>query len=150
MDNESLQQFVEELSIKYFNRPFLHLASFNSRLKTTGGRYLLKTGNIELNKLYYEEHGIEELKGIILHELCHYHLHLMKMGYKHGDKDFKTLLKQVGAPRYCKPLSSLEKRKVSYKYHYICTKCNQSYLRRRKIDLKRYVCGKCKSSLIQR
>lgn len=149
MDNESLQQFVEDLSIKYFNRPFLHLATFNNRLKTTGGRYLLKTSNIELNKLYYQEHGIDELKGIILHELCHYHLHLMKKGFKHEDKDFKDLLKKVGAPRYCKPLTSIKKRTVSYKYKYQCSGCGQTFLRKRKVDIKRFVCGICKSRLKQ-
>lgn len=147
MENETLQKLVEELSITYFKRPFLHKASFNSRLRTTGGRYLLKTSNIELNKLYYNEHGLEELKGIILHELCHYHLHLMKRGYKHEDHDFKILLKHVGAPRYCKPLTSTKKRILEYKHKYVCTNCSQPYIRKRKIDLKRFVCGICKSKL---
>lgn len=150
MENEILQKLVEELSLKHFNRPFLHQATFNARLRTTGGRYLLKTSNVELNKLYFQEHGIEELKGIILHELCHYHLHIMKKGYKHEDKDFKDLLKQVGAPRYCKPLTATTKKRiVPYKYRYICTKCGQTYLRKRKVDLKRFVCGICKSTLKQ-
>ncbi|XZF75817.1 SprT family protein [Bacillus sp. AL-1R] len=149
MDNEEIQKLVEELSITYFNRPFLHQATFNTRLRTTGGRYLLKTSNIELNKFYFEEHGIEELKGIILHELCHYHLHIMKRGYKHEDKDFKELLKKVGAPRYCKPLNSIKKRTHSYKYKYRCSGCGQTFLRKRKVDIKRYVCGLCKSPLKQ-
>jgi SprT-like protein len=147
LENETLQKLVEELSITYFKRPFLHKASFNSRLRTTGGRYLLKTSNIELNKLYYNEHGFEELKGIILHELCHYHLHLMERGYKHEDQDFKILLKHVGAPRYCKPLTQAKKRTLEYKYKYVCTNCSQPYLRKRKIDLKRFVCGICKGKL---
>jgi len=149
MENETLQKLVEDLSIMYFQRPFLHKATFNTRLRTTGGRYLLKTSNIELNELYYKEYGVEELKGIILHELCHYHLHIMKKGYKHQDQDFKVLLKKVDAPRYCKPLISTKKRTLPYKYKYICTKCGQTYLRKRKMDLKRYVCGLCKSVLKQ-
>lgn len=36
------------------------------------------------------------MERIIKHELCHYHLHLRGMGYKHRDADFKTLLAQVG------------------------------------------------------
>ena len=39
---------------------------------------------------------MEELIGIIKHELCHYHLHLEGKGYQHRDKDFKELLKKVG------------------------------------------------------
>ena len=50
--------------------------------------------NIEINKKHYEEFGIEELIGIIKHELCHYHLHIEKRGYKHRDQDFKELLKK--------------------------------------------------------
>ena len=106
MTDEQAQKLVEELSIRYFNRPFLHKVYFNSRLKSTGGRYLLSSHDIELNKKLYDHFGMDELKGIILHELCHYHLHLLGMGYKHRDADFRNLLKRVGAPRFC---SQIEK-----------------------------------------
>ena len=42
MTDLELQHLVEELSIKYFERPFVHKAYFNYRLRTTGGRYLLE------------------------------------------------------------------------------------------------------------
>ena len=54
--------------------PFLHKAVFNNRLRTTGGRYLLKSHNIELNYRYYELYGEEELVGIIKHELFIIHI----------------------------------------------------------------------------
>jgi SprT-like protein len=72
MDEQQLQQLTEQLSLTYFKKPFRHRAYFNSRLKTTGGRYLLNSHNIELNKKYLTEHGQKELEGIIKHELCHY------------------------------------------------------------------------------
>ncbi|MFP3491042.1 SprT family protein, partial [Staphylococcus sp. SIMBA_130] len=75
---------------------FRHKAMFNARLKTTGGRYMLRSHNLEFNQKHYDEFGQDELIGIIKHELCHYHLHLQKKGYKHQDKDFKRLLKDVG------------------------------------------------------
>ncbi|MFC5559437.1 SprT family protein [Ureibacillus thermophilus] len=142
MTDEQLQQLVEQLSLEYFGRRFLHKAYFNSRLRTTGGRYLLKSHNIELNRKSYELFGIEELRGIILHELCHYHLHLQGKGYKHRDQDFRNLLAKVGAPRYC---SRIEENYKEYKtvYLYKCVECQQQYIRKRKLDVRKYRCGKC-------
>ncbi len=40
------------------------------------------------------------LIGIIKHELCHYHLHRLGLGYQHKDRDFKTLLQKVGGSCY--------------------------------------------------
>ncbi len=93
MEDEELQKLVEAISDQSFGMPFLHFAAFNDRLRTTGGRYLLRSHNLEFNKKHYEQFGMEELIGIIKHELCHYHLHLQGKGYKHQDHDFKQLLK---------------------------------------------------------
>ncbi|OIK10915.1 SprT family protein [Bacillus sp. MUM 13] len=141
---------VEEISEKDFNKPFSHNAIFNHRLKTTGGRYLLLSHNIEINKKYFEERGMEELIGIIKHELCHYHLHLEKKGYKHRDRDFRELLNKVGAPRFCKPLEEEAKKAAKPKkiLKYECLECRQIYIRRRRVDTARYVCGKCKGRLV--
>ena len=54
---------------------------------------MLQTHHIQINPKSFEIYGIEELEGIIRHELCHYHLHIEGKGYKHRDKDFKDLLK---------------------------------------------------------
>lgn len=95
MDEEKLQMLTESLSQIYFQLPFLHCARFNPRLRTTGGRYLLKSHNIEINKKYYDVYGMEELEQIIKHELCHYHLHLHQLPYKHKDRVFQSLLKRL-------------------------------------------------------
>ncbi|MGN7479642.1 SprT family protein [Solibacillus silvestris] len=148
MTDEQAQKFVEQLSIQYFNRPFAHKAYFNSRLKSTGGRYMLNSHNIELNKKLYDHFGIEELKGIILHELCHYHLHILGMGYKHRDADFRNLLKKVGAPRFCsrldEPKEQLKKKAI---HMYSCTNCGQVYRRKRKMDVKKYCCSICQGKI---
>ena len=94
MTEEELQALVEMLSLKYFKRPFKHRARFNPRLQTTGGRYLLSSHDLELNQKMLTEHSREVLIGTIKHELCHYHLHLEKRGYRHRDQDFKQLLKK--------------------------------------------------------
>jgi SprT-like protein len=148
MTDAELQLLVEEISLQFFHKPFRHLASFNSRLKTTGGRYLLQTHNIELNKSYFDQLGEDELIGIIKHELCHYHLHLEKKGYKHQDPDFKNLMKQVGAPRFCSQLPDRPKTNRSQKLHmYACTGCSIVFKRKRAVNVKKYVCGKCKGKL---
>lgn len=148
MNQEQLQKLVEDISVTIFNKRFIHSAYFNPRLRTTGGRYLLQSHDIEINKKYYDERGIEELVGIIKHELCHYHLHLEKKGYQHRDADFKNLLKKVGAPRFCTPLTSAKKSRSTKSYQYACENCGQKYLRRKRIDINRFVCGKCKGKLL--
>lgn len=146
MDDSQLQQLVEQLSEQHFQMPFQHKAYFNTRLRTTGGRYMLGTHNIEINKRYYEHFGMNELNGIILHELCHYHLHLQGKGYKHRDQDFRTLLKRVGAPRFCSTIEKEEK-KISPLYNYKCTDCGQLYRRKRRINVKSYCCSKCQGAI---
>ncbi|MGG3447991.1 SprT family protein [Bacillus nitratireducens] len=146
MDEQEIQGLVEEVSLQYFGMPFLHKAMFNSRLRTTGGRYLLNTHNIELNYRYYEMYGKEGLVGIVKHELCHYHLHITGKGYKHRDRDFRELLKKVGAPRFCKRMINEEKKETKV-YTYECTRCSLQYVRRRQINTQRYVCGKCRGQL---
>lgn len=147
MDNKQLQALVMEISEQFFAKPFLHNATFNNRLRTTGGRYMLQSHNIEINPKQYEIHGYEALIGIIKHELCHYHLHLEKRGYQHRDKDFQELLAKVGGSRYCKDIPGT-RRKESIKYKYCCQACGQLFLRKRRIDLSRYACGKCRGKLI--
>lgn len=147
MNEIEIQELVEEISLQYFGRVFSHQAMFNKRLRTTGGRYLLRSHNIELNYRYYELYGKEELIGIIKHELCHYHLHITGKGYRHRDRDFRQLLKQVGAPRFCKRIT--ETKRESSVYVYECTDCAFQYVRKRTIDMKRYVCGRCKGRLKQ-
>ncbi|MBA4536824.1 SprT family protein [Bacillus aquiflavi] len=147
MKNEDLQKLVEKISLQYFQQSFHHQAYFNKRLRTTGGRYLLNSHHIEINKKYYDQLGEKELIGIIKHELCHYHLHIAGKGYRHKDKDFKELMAKVNAPRFCSVLpEALEKRKTK-SLTYVCTSCNYVYKRQRKVNTKRYVCGKCKGTL---
>jgi SprT-like protein len=149
MTNEQLQRLVEEISATFFHLPFLHKATFNKKLRTTGGRYLLHSHNIEVNPKYFEELGVNEIEGIIKHELCHYHLHLQGKGYKHRDKDFKKLMQLVGAPRFCSTLKSVERKRRMTSYTYQCTACVQQYRRKKKVNTVKYVCGKCKGKLIE-
>ncbi|MDM5197003.1 SprT family protein [Fictibacillus enclensis] len=146
MDQRELQLLVEQVSNDYFHKPFQHNARFNGRLRTTGGRYLLRSHDIEINPKQMTQFGMQALVGIIKHELCHYHLHIEGRGYQHKDHEFKQLLKKVGGLRYCEVLPGTRTTQA-YKYLYICTDCKQQYKRKRKVDTRKYVCGKCRGKL---
>jgi SprT-like protein len=144
LNEKELKDLVNDISIKYFHKPFVDKVIFNSRLRTTGGRYLPMKRLIELNPKYLYEMDHNEFIGIIKHELCHYHLHIEGKGYKHSDKEFKMLLKQTGSPRHCKPLPSNLK---AQKHQYECQKCGQIYHRVRRVNIKKYRCGICRGKL---
>lgn len=146
MTNEQLQKWVENLSLTYFNRPFLHQATFNPRLRTTGGRYFTHSHHIEISPHQLAIHGEQETESIIKHELCHYHLHIQRKGYQHRDEDFKRLMQQVGASRYCKPLPGAARR-LPVRYALVCGACGMQYPRKRRVDPRKYACGRCRGKL---
>ena len=148
MSDEKLHQLVCDVSKRIFGKDFLHTAYFNKRLRTTGGRYMLRTHHIQINPLVYEKHGLEELIGVIKHELCHYHLHIEGKGYKHRDADFRALLKSTNSPRFCSTLVEPRKQVRTYKYTYKCQKCSIIYKRKIRINTQKYRCGKCLGDLI--
>ncbi|EIA19762.1 hypothetical protein KKC_10702 [Listeria fleischmannii subsp. coloradonensis] len=142
MEQAELQSWMEEVSLRYFEKPFKHQARFNSRLRTTGGRYLLRSHDIEMNPKYLSHYGKEYFTGIMKHELCHYHLHLENKGYMHRDQDFKALLRAVRAPRFCKRFQGAFKGCSCPEILH-----NQNFLRKRKFNVNRYACGKCGGKL---
>lgn len=146
MDNQQLQQWVENISLTSFGKPFRHQASFNARLRTTGGRYFTKSHNIEISRRQFEAFGHDEVEKIIKHELCHYHLHLERRGFRHRDLDFKRLLLQVGGSRYCS-VHPEDRNRENYRFRLHCGHCGTEYLRKRQVDPNRYVCGKCRGRL---
>jgi len=148
MNEQELQQLVEHISLTVFRRPFRHRATFNRRLKTTGGRYHLGSHDLDFNPLVFELHGMEELEKVVKHELCHYHLHLEGCGYQHRDADFRRMLKESGGSRFVKDLRQAGNGTVAPpKWLYSCSDCGQAYPRKRRIDVKKYVCGKCRGKL---
>lgn len=149
MENIQLQQLVQSISNEVFMKPFIHTATFNDRLRTTGGRYMLRSSNIEINPRVFQLHGMVELEGVIRHELCHYHLHREGKGYKHGDSDFKELMKKTNSPRYCATLQTKEVKKEYRLHRYVCVSCNLQYTRKRQMNVLKYVCGKCRGRLKQ-
>ncbi|MBM7636378.1 SprT-like protein [Streptococcus saliviloxodontae] len=130
------------MSIEDFGKPFCHQAMWNSRLRTTGGRFFPKDGHLDFNPKLYHTYGLEVFRRIVRHELCHYHLYYEKKGYRHADSDFKTLLRQVDGLRYA---PSIPSQKVAYQYR--CQQCGQTYARKRRVDTSKYACGNCHGRL---
>ncbi|MDR6227550.1 SprT family protein [Desmospora profundinema] len=143
--DDELQRRVETISRRDFGKPFRHRACFNPRLRTTGGRYFLSDHRIEINPRHWLECGAEVVDGIIRHELCHYHLHLEKRGYRHGDREFKELLAHVKGLRHAPVLPGSGKRSV--RWLLVCQHCGHEYPRRKRMDPARYRCGKCRGRL---
>ncbi|ETO40257.1 Putative metallopeptidase (Zinc) SprT family [Fructilactobacillus florum 8D] len=140
MSNLELQQLVEKISYTFFNKPFQHRAYFNQRLQTTGGRYHLRSHDIDINPKMAD--SIPNLTGIIKHELVHYHLHLAGYSGKHNTPEFKHLLQQVGGSRYAPRLTK------NYRYCYQCSDCGRQYNRQRRLNVTKYVCSRCRGRLV--
>ena len=146
MTNEELTKLIAKISRDVFGKAFRHQGIFNSRLRTTGGRYLLSSHNIEINPASYNKFGYDELIGIIKHELCHYHLHLEGKGYKHRDKDFRKLLQETGSPRFCSLLTE-KRRQTNGFYLYECISCKSEFPRKIRMNTAKYRCGRCSGKL---
>lgn len=142
MTQEELQMLVEELSLAFFDKPFLHKAIMNNRLRTTGGRYHLHTHALDFNPKILDTFGLDVFKGVIKHELCHYHLHLENKGYRHADADFKNLLKQVEGLRYTPSVEATQE--SVWRWVYQCKNCEDTIYRKRRFNLKKYICARCK------
>lgn len=142
MTEQELQVLVEEISLNRFGRPFRHRAVFNPRLKTTGGRYHLQDHHLDFNPSLFAQVSREVQQGIIVHELCHYHLHLTKKGYRHQDRDFKDLLAATQGLRYAPRVTENQPL-----WQYRCTDCGQDYQRKRRLNTQKYRCGRCRGEL---
>lgn len=142
METSDLQKLVESISLTYFDRPFEHRASFNNRLRTTGGRYHLASHDLDFNPKVLEKLGKETLIGIIKHELCHYHLHLEGKGSQHKDREFKDMLKDVGGLRFVPSMKGQQKAADHWQYQ--CRKCGTVAQRQRRFNTAKFVCAKCK------
>ena len=141
----NLTDYVKQVSLEDFGKSFKHKAQWNTRLRSTGGRFFPKDGHLDFNPTVYQELGLEVFPKIVRHELCHYHLYFEGRGYQHKDLAFKQLLKEVDGLRFVPSLSSANQKPNLV---YTCQTCHQNYQRKRKIDTKRYRCGLCRGKLL--
>jgi len=119
----NLTDYVRQVSLEDFGKPFKHQAQWNSRLRSTGGRFFPKDGHLDFNPKVYQELGLEVFRKIVRHELCHYHLYYEGKGYKHKDVAFKKLLKEVDGLRFVPPLSNVSQTPALV---YTCQNCHKN------------------------
>ncbi|WP_137597891.1 SprT family protein [Paucilactobacillus kaifaensis] len=143
MTNEQLQNLTKQWSEEYFHQPFKHETYFNARLKTTGGRYHLKDHHIDINPKMIDDFDLKNLRQVVLHELCHYHLHLSGQDYHHRSREFKVLLQQVGGARYAPLVPNSLAPRQNKKIVYQCTNCYSRIIRKRHFNTTRFVCARC-------
>lgn len=142
IDDAALQVLVEQLSLRYFKRPFNHRVSFNRHLRSTGGRMVFPTRGAhvlesEISMEVNPKLSDQQLPGIIKHELAHYAIYLKQGLHHENDRDFQTLLVKLGAPKYS-PLTSVRKSVYVYRCSGVL---HHEFTRSRRIDLKRMRCG---------
>ena len=82
----NLTNYVRQVSSEDFGKEFRHEAVWNTRLRSTGGRFFPKDGHLDFNFKINERFGLETFRKIVRHELCHYHLYFEKKGYRHRDQ----------------------------------------------------------------
>ena len=139
-----LTDYVKQVSLEDFSRPFIHHVQWNRRLRSTGGRFFLLFGHLDFNPKVYQELGLDVFRKIVRHELCHYHLYFQGKGYKHVDRDFKDLLAKVEGLRYA---PKMQGQKEKY-YLYQCQSCGHIYRRKRRVNTRKFRCGLCRGKLI--
>lgn len=143
LEERKLNEYVRDLSLEYFGKPYESNVSYNGRLKKVAGRCFTKSGNIELATVYSKYANDEEFKDTILHELVHYHLNEAGYTREHHGAKFKALARQVGASRYAQHIP------IKYYNHVeaTCEDCGHVYYQYRTFDTNRYVCGECNGKL---
>ena len=141
-----LTDYVKQVSLEDFGRPFIHHVQWNSRLRSTGGRFFPKDGHLDFNPKVYQELGLDVFRKIVRHELCHYHLYFQGKGYQHKDRDFKELLKAVDGLRFVPPLPNSNSKPIKTLSLSILP-ARLSYVSERLIP-KRYRCGLCRGKLL--
>ncbi len=55
----NLTEYVKQVSLEDFGNPFIHQAQWNSRLRSTGGRFFPKDGHLDFNPKVYQELGLD-------------------------------------------------------------------------------------------
>ena len=73
-------------------------------------------------------------------------MHIDGKGYRHGDRDFKELMDQVGGLRFTPSLEV--KHDYIIRWEYECSGCQNKVYRKRRFNLNKFVCYSCKNKFI--
>ena len=103
VDLHALYAFAKEQALLHWNREFdIEIELVNTRWRRTNGMYIqnIETGRnwIRMSKKANAARTWDDVKGTLLHELVHWHLHTMGMPYRDSDIEFAKECFRVGAP----------------------------------------------------
>lgn len=132
-----LLALTTRLSLTWWQRPFTGTVCWNSRLRTSAGRFSHRTQTIELNLRHASHFGHGSLEETIKHELIHYHF----PGAGHGPI-FRQEAARIGCARFCQPIP----RPVRV-HTYQCQQCGATFQRRRSFNTRKFRCARCQGML---
>lgn len=95
-----LNEWANEFTVKEWNKMLDIPININNRLRSKNGyfRFYPNGRPIEIGLNVKGCKSIEELIGVLKHELCHWHCFTEGLQYDDGTKDFESMLLSVGAP----------------------------------------------------
>ena len=102
-DLNTLYSFAKEQALLHWNREFdIEIELVNTPWRRTRGMYIqnIETGRnwIRMSRKTNTTRSWEDVKGTLLHELVHWHLHTSDMPYRDRDIEFARECLRVGAP----------------------------------------------------
>lgn len=86
-----------EIPVVISSRMTNSLGLFYSKTIYIKGKKVRQPLKISISKNLLEYYSLENIEGVIKHELCHYHLYKMGGKFSDGDKEFEDELKRIGS-----------------------------------------------------
>lgn len=90
-----------EIPVVISSRMTNSLGLFYSSMVYKNGKRVRQPLKIAISKSLLEYYSLENIEGVIKHELCHYHLYKKGGNYCDGDKEFEDELKRIGSHSTC-------------------------------------------------
>lgn len=154
MSNETLaynwQQEAERLSLVHWGEACHIPIVWNGRLKRTMGRFLFKQTKqkrtplkIELSTTAATLLSVEQMRKVLLHELCHYHLFIQNRPFTDRHPVFEAEIKRV------QTISTNEVSLPRSGYALYCSQCAKFLGHRVRFNTRNYRSLCCKAKIIK-
>jgi SprT-like protein len=148
---EIVEGLANKLSLHFWNHPCTIPVVWNGRLTSSMGRFIFSIkGKIRIPvKIELSKHAAQFINrdifiGVMLHELCHYHLCRLGQPFDDHHPVFEKELARVGA------ISTNTVQIPQKAFQLLCSKCNKSIGVRKRINTKNYRSACCKEKIIKK
>lgn len=145
------QTEANSMSLKYWGEPCTIPVVWNGRLKRTMGRFLFKQTKqqrtplkIELSTSAAQLLTISQLRKVLLHELCHYHLFIQNRPFTDRHPVFEAEIKRT------KTISTNEVSLPRSGYALYCDACDRFLGYRVRFNTRNYRSLCCKAMIIKK